>query len=322
MHSIKGMIPLNLATSTSISMLNKHSKKIGKYIVEKTLCKSKNKVKKGIDHKKAEVAIKCFRYHSLDETTSAFDREKTAYSVLNHKHVIKLIDTFNYQKISKNVSQTKNFKILVIEFASKRDLFEYVRKTGRFCEDMARILFKQLLLGVQYIHISGIAHMDLKLDNLLLTENFTLKIVDFDLARPLKEICKGFKIGTQGYFAPEILEVKDFKGAEVDIFTLGIILFTLCAQYPPFENAREEDIRYRLIINKNYTSFWEIWEKYLKNFSTPLKNLIQSLLAYNPQERPSVSEILNCEWMKMRKDDRAFYRKNMRERFEIINNLP
>jgi len=88
------------------------------------------------------------------------------------------------------------------------------------------------------MHSNGIAHMDLKPENIYFDESFTLKLADFDLSLPLKQIIEGgVKYGTSGYQAPEILEDKAYSGEKTDVFALGVLLFNLATGTGPFRNA-------------------------------------------------------------------------------------
>ena len=151
----------------------------------------------------------------------------------------------------------------------------------------------------------GVAHRDLKPENLLLDENFNLKLADFGFAGPLAgRDGSGYlqtKLGTANYMAPEIHEEKPYNGRQVDLFSLGIILFILVAQSPPFNVAIiQQDPFYRAIANNKCASFWRVHSKSKPSgyFSEEFKMLITSMLQYDPMHRPSIAELFQHPWMK------------------------
>lgn len=97
---------------------------------------------------------------------------------------------------------------LVLELAESGELFDYVSLSGRFSERTARYFFRQLIDGLNYIHMSGYAHRDLKPENIFFDDKFNLKIADFGFASSIGkndgQLLKT-KLGTENYMAPEIL---------------------------------------------------------------------------------------------------------------------
>ena len=313
MHCFKGITPSNKPSKSNLT-----SKKIGKYTIERTIGFSKYKTKKVFDETDPNTffVIKSFQSKKIINSHPFFERERNAYLTLNHPNILKMIDDIEYQKYSKTLNKIISIKAIVLEYAPKKDLFEYLEKTGPFSEDMARMLFKQVLLGVKHIHDNGLAHLDLKPDNFFFTEDFRLKIGDFDLARSSIEVLRNEKNGTAGYYAPEIIDNVPCYGNKVDIFTLGIVLFIICTQCPPFHNAKANDPLYRLILSGSFSSFWKPWEERRGiKLSQELKELLHSLWCYDPAKRPEISEILDCKWMNIVKEDVGLYQKEMKERY-------
>lgn len=107
-------------------------------------------------------------------------------------------------------------------------------------------------------------------------------------------------LGTEGYKAPEINEAKPYIGSSVDLFAAGIILFVMYTGHPPFHRAVDSDPYYKLIITDRNSTFWEAHLRNKENnfFSNDFMNLLNSLLAYDPQNRISLAELVNHPWVK------------------------
>ena len=118
-----------------------------------------------------------------------------------------------------------------MEYVPGRRLLDYVIDFSPISEKKSIPLMKQLFDATIYLHSQGIIHRDIKLENMMISgergsEKLTLKILDFGLAAMENDIEFLKKSGTPGYVAPEIL-VSDVYGVKVDVFSLGVILFTM-----------------------------------------------------------------------------------------------
>jgi serine/threonine protein kinase len=121
------------------------------------------------------------------------------------------------------------------------DLYTAISKTGPFEESLARYYFKQLLEGLEHMHQKGIAHRDIKLENILFDENFDLKIADMGFAAPIAGQFRT-RLGTTCYMAPELFAGYPYHGEVVDLFAAAVILFIMVTQLPPFvANASLKD---------------------------------------------------------------------------------
>lgn len=152
--------------------------------------------------------------------------------------------------------------------------------------------------------MNNVCHRDLKPENILLDDNFNLKIADFGFSARLDgKDGSGFlksSLGTEGYMAPEINEKKAYIGSAVDLFSAGIILFIMLTGHPPFHKAMESDPYYKLLITDRNSTFWEAHSRNKEKgfFSNDFINLINTLLAYDPFNRISLSELISHPWMK------------------------
>lgn len=147
------------------------------------------------------------------------------------------------------------------------------------------------------MHERGYAHRDIKAENLLFTSSFRLKLADFGFACLLQGssgsgVLKTW-LGSQGYMAPEIESRKHYDGRRTDIFAAGVVLFIMYAGCPPFESTSVTDPFYRLIREKRFNIFWKVHSRRRTPdfFSEPFKDLIQSLLAFDPNERLTAFQV-------------------------------
>lgn len=124
-----------------------------------------------------------------------------------------------------------------MEYASKGDLYEVLSNAGRFTDNEARHYFRQLIVGLEYLHNNQIAHRDLKLENLLVFEKNKIKIGDFGLSSHMKvgKFMETFR-GTARYADPEILKKKQYSAMVADIWSCGIILYGMLTGGLPFED--------------------------------------------------------------------------------------
>ena len=124
-----------------------------------------------------------------------------------------------------------------MEYIGQKTMFHYLKdKPGRkVSEDVGRIIFKQIVSAVAYLHSKNIAHRDIKLENIMIGKNKQIKLIDFGFSVTCKE-GKNIRIicGTPSYMAPELTLKKDYDGKKVDVWALGIIVFVMCAGFYPF----------------------------------------------------------------------------------------
>lgn len=249
------------------------------------------------------VAVKVISKKKLinnGEFAANIEREISILRRLHHPNIIDLFE----------VLASKSKIYFVVEFAEAGELYEEVAKKEKLTEDHARRYFRQLISAVKHCHSRGVFHRDLKLDNLLLDENDNLKVTDFGLSavknqiRPdglLHTVC-----GTPSYVAPEILAKKGYDGAKADVWSCGVVLFTVTAGYLPF-NDYNVTVLYRKIYRGQF--------RFPKCMSCDLKNLLSHMLDTNPKTRISVDEILEHPWFSSGgyKLDRVLVKNEMEE---------
>ena len=185
---------------------------------------------------------------------------------------------------------TENVYIL-LEMCHNQTLNELLKRRKRLTEIEVQCYIVQLIKALKYLHSHRVIHRDLKLGNLFLTDKMELKVGDFGLATKLdfegerkRTVC-----GTPNYIAPEILDGKTGHSYEVDIWSLGVIIYTLIIGKPPFE-TRDVKTTYKRI-KMNAYSFPET-----AIISEAAKNLISQILVTDPAKRPTLDQILTHDF--------------------------
>ncbi|XP_058528628.1 maternal embryonic leucine zipper kinase isoform X3 [Ochotona princeps] len=175
------------------------------------------------------VAIKIMDKNALGSDLPRVKTEIDALKNLRHQHICQLY----------HVLETANKIFMVLEYCPGGELFDYIISQDRLSEEEARVVFRQILSAVAYVHSQGYAHRDLKPENLLFDEYHRLKLIDFGLcAKPkgnkdyhLQTCC-----GSLAYAAPELIQGKSYLGSEADVWSMGILLYVLMCGYLPFDD--------------------------------------------------------------------------------------
>ena len=176
-----------------------------------------------------------------------------------------------------------------MELCGGGDLLNYVRKRRRLKENLAKYFFKQIIEALHYIHQKNIVHRDIKLDNILLDHEGNVKICDFGVSKLVKPGEKMMEqCGTPAYIAPEILLDRGYKGFGVDVWSAGVVLFSMLYGTVPFKGNSMSEL-HKLIIQGNVT--------FKDDISSQAINLLKGLLEINPLERLTTDKILKHEWL-------------------------
>ena len=232
-----------------------------------------------------------------------FDRElqiATNASALNNPYIIHL-NNHGIGTIQNHGNIVNNKNYLIFDYCSKRDLLRYIQ-LRRFNEKQAKFIFKKILNGVQALHGAGIFHADLRPENILLDAQFNPKISCFALSRIFRQnnvnIPMNGYFGTRNYKAPQRFLNVPYNGDKADIFSLGVILFFLVTHLSPFPSARNDDLYYRQIRNKNENKYWNMQPNEIQtyNLSPEVKRLFFRMVAFNEDDRPTLDQILADHW--------------------------
>eukprot|EP00747_Dinoflagellata_sp_TGD_P165947 gnl/TRDRNA2_/TRDRNA2_188009_c0_seq1.p1 gnl/TRDRNA2_/TRDRNA2_188009_c0~~gnl/TRDRNA2_/TRDRNA2_188009_c0_seq1.p1 ORF type:complete len:991 (+),score=135.87 gnl/TRDRNA2_/TRDRNA2_188009_c0_seq1:67-3039(+) len=202
---------------------------------------------------------------------------------MDHERIVKFYDYF----------EDSEYVYIILELCSQQTLNEFMRKRPgkRLSEAEAMFYLYDLIMALKYLRRRRVIHRDLKLGNLFLDSQMRIKVGDFGLAAQLehdgekkKTIC-----GTPNYIAPEILEGKHGHSYEVDIWSLGVIVYTMVVGRPPFETS-DVKTTYRRIRYNQYSFPENV------SVSAQVKELVTSILRTDPQQRPGLDDILNSSW--------------------------
>ncbi|KAG0205629.1 hypothetical protein BGX28_002788 [Mortierella sp. GBA30] len=194
------------------------------------------------------------------------------------------------------VLTTESKIYLVTEYCPNGELLEALIRDGRCKPSLAKKWFRQICLAIQYCHAKKIVHRDLKLENILLDSQDNIKLIDFGFTRECesKKLLESY-CGSAAYTAPEIIVGKKYSGPEADIWSLGVILYTLLAGYLPFDDDNESIVQDK-IVDLDYEMPSEL-------FCTDAQDLIRSILKEDPKERFSIDQILGHSWWTSRSGD-------------------
>jgi serine kinase len=239
------------------------------------------KVKKAIDLNShgRRVAIKIVNKKKAprDVVHKFLPREVKALRMIVHDNVIKCYD----------VIDTDDALYIVMEIADGGDVLDYINKRTRLTESVARLLFHDLLSGVEHCHTMSIVHRDLKCENLLLSNRMILKISDFGFARELDGKNLETYCGSYAYAAPEVILGQPYVGEPADIWSMGVILYAMVVGRLPF---KDNDVKTLLSEISHHITL----PSYLTD---DIKDLIVRMLTYNPQERVTIAQIKCHTWL-------------------------
>ncbi|EAS07381.2 Serine/Threonine kinase domain protein (macronuclear) [Tetrahymena thermophila SB210] len=261
-----------------------------RYFIDKKLGEgSFGRVYKALDQKSNEVvAIKQYLIKGFIDNPKLqqlFNQELKILKQLNSKHVIRYIDDFS----------NSDSHFLVLEYCNQGDLGQLLTrkkdKKENISEQEVIGYFKQILSGLQELHKHLVVHRDLKLDNILISQN-CLKIADFGFAKSFdntKEVTLT-TLGTQTNMAPEVLEEKPY-GMEVDVYSLGVLLYQLLYGYLPYRCDNYDDLKRNIKKSIQNINFDDPSVK----ISKEMRNLLQRMICYDRRQRIRWDQIYQHE---------------------------
>ncbi|XP_039275987.1 maternal embryonic leucine zipper kinase [Nilaparvata lugens] len=228
-----------------------------------------------------KVAIKIMEKLHLGKDLHRVKTELEALKALSHHHISKLYE----------VIETPTHFFIVMEYCSGGELFDHIVLKKKLSEMQSRLFFRQILSAVAYAHSKGYAHRDLKPENVLLDKDQTLKLIDFGLcARPSGGLqCHlNTSCGSPTYAAPELIKSEEYLGSEVDVWSMGVLLYALLCGFLPFDADNIKTL-YEKISNGHYEE--PSW------LSSGSKNLLKRMLEIDRKKRIKVDELLQDRWV-------------------------
>mmetsp|Transcript_30872 Transcript_30872/g.28060 ORF Transcript_30872/g.28060 Transcript_30872/m.28060 type:complete len:312 (-) Transcript_30872:45-980(-) len=268
--------------------------------VQKVICKSKYSIYKAASKEtNQEYALKIFPYRHGKINADYLHELQT--QDIQHKNIIRIVAKQDSQTIEKK-GKIEMASCILMEYAPFGDFFNFMNTFDLSSnEKLLRSYFYQLIEAVEYLHDNQIAHLDIKLENVVLGANYFLKLIDFDLSyrcdsnEPIKVK------GTANYRAPELKAQTTSNPYACDVFSAGVFLFVLKAGILPFLEDSEDSDAMNLYkkLQENPKEFWATHGAYQQGkdvFSQEFKDLFQGMTEQDPEERLTIEEVKNSDW--------------------------
>ena len=251
-------------------------------------------------------AMKIFKSKSvLSRLKPQFQNELAALRRLDSSKIVRIENAgedATYTK--KNNRGTYPCMYICTELAPLGTLHDFIIASGPLSEDLARVYFTDLVKALEQVHAAGIVHHDVRLENILLDYNFKMVLCDFGSAQATDPNDDTFKpLDFQGspwkpspYMAPEVVAASPFpldNPTAADVFSAGVVLFTMVFRCPPFRQASFSDSHYRLFVAQN-DEFWNLFKT--PTISKGLKDTINCLLEHDASMRATLDQVRNLPW--------------------------
>ncbi|AJT93885.1 Cmk2p [Saccharomyces cerevisiae YJM1478] len=231
---------------------------------------------------------------------------------LSHPNIVSFKDWF----------ESKDKFYIVTQLATGGELFDRILSRGKFTEVDAVEIIVQILGAVEYMHSKNVVHRDLKPENVLYvdkSENSPLVIADFGIAKQLKgeEDLIYKAAGSLGYVAPEVL-TQDGHGKPCDIWSIGVITYTLLCGYSPFIAESVEGFMEECTASRYPVTFHM---PYWDNISIDAKRFILKALRLNPADRPTATELLDDPWITSKRVETSNILPDVKKGFSLHKKL-
>jgi protein-serine/threonine kinase len=214
-----------------------------------------------------------------DRKLGTIPSEIQIMSLLNnnpHPNIMRLIDFFEDDDYYYIETPQHGFPTPAI------DLFDMIELKGSMSEDECKSIIKQAVSAIKHLHKNGVVHRDIKDENLIIDSNGVTKLIDFGSAACIKHGPFDVFVGTLDYAAPEVLNGQPYDGKPQDVWSLGILIYTLIYKENPFYNVdeiMEGELRIPFVMSEGSL------------------NLIKKILQRDIQKRPKMEEIISDSWL-------------------------
>ncbi|ATZ51926.1 Bccmk1 [Botrytis cinerea B05.10] len=260
--------------------------KKAKYKFGRTLGAGTYGIVREADGPTGKVAVKIILKKNVKGNEQMVYDELEMLQKMKHKHIVKFVDWF----------ESRDKYYIVTQLAIGGELFDRICEQGRFTEKDASQTIRQVLEAVDYLHDNNVVHRDLKPENLLyLTQDphSDLVLADFGIAKMLdtKDEVLTTMAGSFGYAAPEVM-LKKGHGKPVDMWSMGVITYTLLCGYSPFRSENLQDL-----IDECSNARVIFHERYWKDVSEDAKDFIGHLLQPRADDRSTSKEALAHPWL-------------------------
>ncbi|KAM9855128.1 NUAK family SNF1-like kinase 1 [Aulostomus maculatus] len=226
------------------------------------------------------VAIKSIRKERITDDLDRIhiQREIEITSSLRHVNIIRFYEVF----------ESRDKIVIVMEYASRGELYDYIQEKRKLPETEARSIFRQITSAVHYCHKNEVVHRDLKLENILLDQDLNVKLADFGLSNHFQRgtLLQTF-CGSPLYAAPEIVTGLPYQGPEVDCWALGVLLYALVYSTMPFDGTSHATLTEQISQGRYCRP----------NPPSDACALIDWLLTVRVDERATIEDVANHWWV-------------------------
>jgi serine/threonine protein kinase len=240
--------------------------------------------------------------HLADGSLDPAFLNETRFSGLQHRNVIGQIQNVVSKRAVADDGSAYKMSYILMEYAPYGDLFDALRATS-FNEKLCRTYFHQMINALDHLHQRNVFHLDIKLENLMLGNEYQLKICDFDLSiqSPQEKINH---CGTANYRAPEIAKGSCSDAAAADVYSAAVVLFVLRTRgyFPQYEDEEFAGHKLYDLLAQNPSEFWEVHRQILKKsetfFSNEFKQLFEAMTKVDPSKRATLKQVKESSWFK------------------------
>lgn len=244
--------------------------------------------------KKMNLACKIFDKEKAprDFLEKFFPRELEILTKIENPHIIQV----------HSILQRGPRVFIFMRYADNGDLLDFVKKNGVVPEPQAKLWFRQMSSGLQYLHSRNIAHRDLKCENILLSRRYNVKLADFGFARFCvdedgRRVLSQTYCGSAAYAAPEVVNGTPYNPKLSDVWSLGIILFIMLNASMPFD-----DSNLRKLLKDQTTRNWTFRSRVRDTVSNSAKSLVRHILEPDITLRLTLDRVITHDWVRARKD--------------------